>query len=69
MPVAFADPVWLWLALPVALVVVGAWLVASRALPRGRRIASLVIRLLLVACLVAILAGARLAGPLHLERE
>ena len=63
MPFAFADPVWLWLAPPVALVVVGAWLVASRALPRGRRIASLVIRLLLVACLVAILAGARLALP------
>ncbi len=63
MPFAVADPVWLWLAVPVALVVVGAWLVASRALPRGRRIASLVIRLLLVACLVAILAGARLALP------
>ncbi|MGH2429387.1 MAG: VWA domain-containing protein [Candidatus Limnocylindria bacterium] len=63
MPVAFADPIWLWLTLPAALIVIGGWLAASRTLPRGRRIASLVIRLTLVACLVAALAGARLVLP------
>ncbi len=63
MPIGFADPTWLWLALPVAIIVAGGWLVASRTLPRGRRIASLVIRLVLSACLVAVLAGARLALP------
>ncbi|HET9879672.1 MAG TPA: VWA domain-containing protein [Candidatus Limnocylindria bacterium] len=63
MPLAFAEPVWLWLALPAAALVIGTWLVASRALPRGRRMASLVIRLVLVACLVGVLAGARLALP------
>ncbi|HSK94346.1 MAG TPA: VWA domain-containing protein [Candidatus Angelobacter sp.] len=63
LPVGFADPVWLWLAVPaVALVVVG-WLGASRTLPAGRRIASLIIRLALVGCLVLALAGARLALP------
>ena len=60
-PLAFSDPVWLWLALPaVALVAVG-WLAAARVLPRGRRIASLVIRLLIVGCVVGALAGTRLA--------
>lgn len=61
MPIAFTDPIWLWLLLPVGLLVVGGWLAASRTLPRGRRIASLVIRLVLVLCLAASLAGARLA--------
>ena len=39
------------------------WLAASRTLPAGRRIASLVIRLALAACLVLSLAGMRLALP------
>ncbi|MDP9468527.1 MAG: VWA domain-containing protein, partial [Chloroflexota bacterium] len=39
------------------------WWAASRTLPRARRIASLVIRLVLVGCIVASLAGARLALP------
>ena len=60
MPIGFADPAWLWLALPALLVVVGGWLVAARQLPGGRRIASLVIRLALIACLVAV-AGRRAA--------
>ncbi len=63
MPIGFADPGWLWLALPAGLVAVVVWLVAARQLPAGRRIASLVIRLLLTASLVAVLAGARLALP------
>ncbi|MBW3613605.1 MAG: VWA domain-containing protein [Chloroflexi bacterium] len=63
MPVGFADPAWLWLAVPALAVVVGGWLGASRTLPAGRRVASLVIRLALVACLVLSLAGARLALP------
>jgi Ca-activated chloride channel family protein len=63
MPLAFTDPFWLWLLVPGALLVAGGWLAASRTLPRGRRIASLVIRLVLVACLGASLAGARLALP------
>jgi uncharacterized membrane protein/Mg-chelatase subunit ChlD len=62
-PVAFTDPVWLWLLLPAVALVVGGWWAASRTLPRARRIASLGIRLLLVACIVASLAGARLALP------
>jgi uncharacterized membrane protein len=62
-PVAFTDPIWLWLLLPVILLVVGGWWAASRTLPRARRIASLVIRLVLVGCIVASLAGARLALP------
>lgn len=62
-PINFSDPVWLWLALPVAAVVLAGWLGASRTLPRGRRIASLVIRGVLAACLVGSLAGARLALP------
>ena len=40
-----------------------AWVAASRTLPMGRRVASLVIRLVLVACLVLALAGMRLALP------
>jgi len=62
-PLSFGDPVWLWLLLPAAGIVVVAWLGASRTLPAGRRIASLVIRLVLVACLVLSLAGARLVLP------
>jgi uncharacterized membrane protein len=62
-PLNFADPVWLWLAVPVGLVVVIGWAGASRTLPAARRIGSLVIRLLLAACLVLSLAGMRLALP------
>jgi Ca-activated chloride channel family protein len=62
-PLAFADPAWLLLAIPAVVVVVLGWLAASRTLSRGRRIASLVIRLTLVAALVASLAGARLTLP------
>jgi hypothetical protein len=61
MPVAFTDPIWLWLLLPAAALVVGGWWAATRTLPRARRVASLIIRLGLVACIVASLAGARLA--------
>ena len=63
MPVAFTDPVWLWLLLPAGLLVIVGWWAASRTLPRARRVASLGIRLALVACIVASLAGARLALP------
>ena len=63
MPVAFTDPIWLWLLVPGALLIMGGWAAASRTLSRGRRIASLVIRLVLALCLVASLAGARLALP------
>jgi len=62
-PIAFTDPIWLWLLLPATLVVVGGWWAASRTLPRARRVASLIIRLVLVGCIVASLAGARLALP------
>jgi uncharacterized membrane protein/secreted protein with Ig-like and vWFA domain len=62
-PIGFADPAWLWLAVPAVVVVVVGWLSASRVLPAGRRAASLVIRLALVACLVLALAGVRLALP------
>ena len=62
-PVSFTDPAWLWLLLPIAGIVVVGWLGASRTLPAGRRAASLVIRLVLVACLVLSLAGARLVLP------
>ena len=62
-PLAFTDPIWLWLLLPAGLLVVGGWWAASRTLPRARRIASLVIRMVLVGCIVASLAGARLALP------
>ena len=62
-PFGFADPVWLWLTLPIAAVMVIGWLAASRTLPLGRRIASLVIRLVLAACLILSLAGMRLALP------
>jgi uncharacterized membrane protein len=60
-PIAFSDPVWLWLAVPAVAIVLAGWLAASRTLPRARRIASLAIRLTLVACLVLALAGVRLA--------
>ncbi len=63
LPFNFSDPVWLWLAVPAIAVVVVGWLAASRTLPAGRRIASLVIRLVLAACLVLALAGMRLALP------
>jgi uncharacterized membrane protein len=62
-PVAFSDPIWLWLAIPAVAIVVIGWVGASRTLPRGRRIASLVIRLTLLGCLVLALAGVRLALP------
>ena len=62
-PVAFTDPIWLWLLVPAAAILIGGWWAASRTLPRARRIASLVIRLALVGCIVASLAGARLALP------
>jgi uncharacterized membrane protein len=63
MPLAFGDPIWLWLLLPGIGLVVAGWLAASRVLSPGRRVASLVIRLALVVCLVGALAGARLALP------
>ncbi|MGQ0607833.1 MAG: VWA domain-containing protein [Chloroflexota bacterium] len=63
LPVAFSDPAWLWLAVPAVAIVVVGWMAASRTLPIGRRVASLVIRLVLVSCLVLVLAGARLALP------
>ena len=61
LPIGLSDPVWLWLAVPAVAIVVVGWMGASRTLPIGRRVASLVIRLVLVACLVLSLAGARLA--------
>ncbi len=63
LPFGFTDPVWLWLTVPVAAIVVVGWLAASRTLPGARRIASLVIRLVLAACLLLSLAGMRLALP------
>jgi len=63
LPFTFTDPAWLWLLIPAATVAVVGWLGASRTLPAGRRIASLLIRLTLVACLVLALAGMRLALP------
>jgi Ca-activated chloride channel family protein len=63
MPIGFSDPLWLGLALPAVALVAAGWWLASRTLPPGRRIASLVIRLLLLGCLVLALAGARLALP------
>jgi Ca-activated chloride channel family protein len=62
-PINFTDPVWLWLGLPAAPVVAVGWMAASRTLPARRRIASLVLRLALVGCLVLSLAGIRLALP------
>ena len=63
MPIAFTDPTWLWL-LPAALLLVWlGWATASRMLPRGRRIASLIIRVVLVGCLGLSLAVARLTLP------
>ncbi|HJP71270.1 MAG TPA: VWA domain-containing protein, partial [Candidatus Limnocylindria bacterium] len=53
----------LWLAVPAVAIVVIGWLAASRTLPVGRRVASLIIRLALVGCLVLSLAGIRLALP------
>ena len=49
--------------MPVGAIVVIGWMAASRTLPAGRRIASLVIRITLAACLVLSLAGMRLALP------
>jgi Ca-activated chloride channel family protein len=63
LPFGLADPIWLWLAVPAVAIVVVGWLGASRTLPIGRRLASLVIRLMLVGCLVLSLAGMRLALP------
>ena len=63
LPVAFGDPTWLWLAVPALAVVLIGWLAASRTLPAARRVASLVIRLVLVGSLVLALAGIRLALP------
>src|SRR5918996_4768865 len=63
MPIAFTDPLWLWLLVPGGLLIVGGWAAASRTLSPGRRIASLAIRLVLALCLIASLAGARLALP------
>lgn len=60
LPIGFSDPVWLWLAVPAVAIIVVGWLAASRTLPAGRRAASLVIRLTIVACLVLSLAGVRL---------
>lgn len=63
LPLNFADPGWLWIAVPIVAIVLIGWMGASRTLTAGRRVASLVIRLLLVACLVLSLAGMRLALP------
>jgi hypothetical protein len=63
MPIEFGEPTWLWLALPAVVIVVAGWLAASRLLSPGRRIGSLLIRLVLVGCLVLSLAGVRLALP------
>ncbi|MDP9271149.1 MAG: VWA domain-containing protein [Chloroflexota bacterium] len=60
-PIAFADPAWLWLVPAALLVVFLGWLGASRLLSAGRRIGSLVIRVVLVVALGMVLAGARLA--------
>jgi len=62
-PLSFTDPAWLWLLLPAVGIVLLGWLGASRTLPGGRRVASLVIRLALVGCLALSLAGARLVLP------
>jgi uncharacterized membrane protein len=63
LPFGFTDPAWLWLIVPAFTVVIAGWLAASRTLPAGRRIGSLLVRLVLVACLVLSLAGMRLALP------
>ena len=63
LPFGFTDPAWLWIAVPAFAVAIVGWLAASRTLPAGRRIGSLILRLLLVACLVLSLAGMRLALP------
>ncbi|HUF06833.1 MAG TPA: vWA domain-containing protein, partial [Candidatus Binatia bacterium] len=63
LPFNVTDPAWLWLAVPAVGIVVVGWMAASRTLPAGRRVASLVIRLLLVSALVLALAGMRLALP------
>ena len=62
-PLAFAEPGWLWLVPPALGIVSLGWLSASRLLPAGRRIGSLVIRTVLVLALGFVLAGARLALP------
>ena len=63
MPLVFTDPAWLLLIAPALLVVLIGWLAAARLLPRARRAASLVIRIVLVVALGMVLAGARLALP------
>ena len=63
LPFTFTDPAWLWLLVPALGVAVVGWLGASRTLSTGRRLASLLIRLALVVCLVLALAGMRLALP------
>ena len=62
-PIGFSDPAWLWILVPALAIVLVGWAGASRTLPRGRRIASLLLRALLVVCLVLSLAGVRLALP------
>ena len=52
MPFAVSDPAWLWLLIPALAVVGIGWFTASRTLPRARRIASLIIRVVLVTALV-----------------
>ena len=63
LPVVFAEPGWLWLLVPGVLLVVVAWLAAARTLPLGRRVTSLVLRLVIVLALVGSLAQARLSLP------
>jgi uncharacterized membrane protein len=63
MPIAFSDPIWLWLLIPAAAGIAVGWVGAARTLSGARRVASLVIRLVLVLCLVMALAGVRLALP------
>ena len=63
LPVAFTDPVWLWLAAAGRRHRGGRLAGRLAHAAAGRRIASLVIRLALVACLVLALAGTRLALP------
>src|SRR5688500_20316289 len=61
LPIGLSDPGWLWLAVPAVAIVVVGWLGASGTLPMGRRVALLVIRVVLVAWLVLSLVGARLS--------
>ena len=57
MQLVFTDPAWLLLIAPALLVVLLGWLAAARLLPRARRAASLVIRIVLVVALGMVLAG------------